>query len=189
MSDIVEQIPDIDAQEYVEWCNELVKEKIGDLADRHLLTWLHNIYYFEAPAAMHHHGAEKSGLLRHSLQVASELRNLTDRLDLKWIRPQSPEIVGLLHDICKTDDYAWDNTVQDISWNDTQFMEGHGDKSVLMIAGHFDLTEEEVACIQYHMGAFTDKEQWKYYSAAVKRWPNVLYTHTADMIASQIVGV
>ena len=58
-----------------------------------------------------------------------------------------------------------------------------------MLAGHFNLTEEEAACIQFHMGAFTEKEQWQYYSEAIKRWPNVLYTHTADMIASQIKGV
>lgn len=178
-------------KDYEEWCNELVTEKIGDLASYHLLTWLHSIEYFDAPAAKSHHGASKSGLLRHSLQVAAELRTLTDKLGLKWIRPESPEIIGLLHDVCKTDDYKWDWKVSKdhIEWNDDQIMEGHGDKSVLMIAGHFDLTEEEAACIQFHMGAFTDKEQWKYYSKAIKKWPNVLYTHTADMIASQIVGI
>ena len=40
-----------------------------------------------------------------------------------------------------------------------------------------------------HVGSFDEKENWKYYSASVKKYPNVLWTHTADMIASQIMGV
>lgn len=44
-------------------------------------------------------------------------------------------------------------------------------------------------CIRWHMGAFDERENWKYYSAAVKKYPNVLYTHVADMTASQIIGV
>ena len=51
------------------------------------------------------------------------------------------------------------------------------------------LTEEEVACIRWHMGAFDDQKFWNYYTAAVKKYPNVLWTHTADMIASQVLGV
>jgi hypothetical protein len=37
------------------------------------------------------------------------------------------------------------------------------------------------------MGAFDDKERWSYYNHAIKLYPNVLYTHTADMIASAIL--
>lgn len=55
--------------------------------------------------------------------------------------------------------------------------------------GLIDLTEEEKMCIRYHMGAFTEKSEWEFYSRAVRRYPNVLWTHTADMIASQIKGV
>jgi hypothetical protein len=51
------------------------------------------------------------------------------------------------------------------------------------------LTPEEVMCIRWHMGAFDEKENWQYYSRAVNKYPNVLWTHTADMIASQIMGV
>lgn len=58
-----------------------------------------------------------------------------------------------------------------------------------MLMGHIELTEEEKACIMYHMGAFVDSKEWEFYSRAVKKYPNVLYTHTADMIASQIKGV
>ena len=48
---------------------------------------------------------------------------------------------------------------------------------------------EEIACIRYHMGAFTDKSEWNDYTRAVKAYPNVLWTHQADMLASHVKGV
>ena len=36
---------------------------------------------------------------------------------------------------------------------------GHGDKSVMIASMITKLTEEEVMCIRYHMGAFTDKAE------------------------------
>ena len=105
-----------------------------------------------------------------------------------------------MHDVCKCDDYvnvtrvdlnAFKKNKPITTWeyNKNKTMDGHGDKSVIMLAGHIQLTSEEVACIRWHMGAFTEKEEWKYYSQAVRTYPNVLYTHTADMIASQIRGI
>ena len=44
-------------------------------------------------------------------------------------------------------------------------------------------------CIRWHMGAFDDKENWNSYGRACTAYPNVLYTHTADMIAARILGV
>ena len=44
-------------------------------------------------------------------------------------------------------------------------------------------------CIRWHMGAFDDKENWNSYGRAVTNFPNVLYTHTADMAAARILGV
>ena len=41
----------------------------------------------------------------------------------------------------------------------------------------------------YHMGAFTDKEEWQDYTRAIHRYPNVLWTHQADMIAAHIKGL
>ena len=39
------------------------------------------------------------------------------------------------------------------------------------------------------MGAFDEKENWNSYGRACTQFPNVLYTHTADMIAARILGV
>lgn len=48
-----------------------------------------------------------------------------------------------------------------------------------------ELTEEEVLCIRYHMGAYETKD-WAGFDLAIKKYPNVLYTHTADMLASKL---
>ena len=157
-----------------------------------LIAWLEEKEYFTAPASKDHHGAHEGGLIEHSLQVAYELERITVKMGLKWERPESPEIIGLLHDVCKLDDYdcisVGDNT--SIEWKkDDALYPGHGEKSLIMLMGYIALTEEEKMCIRYHMGAFTDKKEWSYYTRAVKRYPNVLWTHTADMIASQIKGV
>ena len=50
------------------------------------------------------------------------------------------------------------------------------------------LTEEEVFCIRYHMGAY-EKEEWDYFDKAIRKYPNVLWTHTADMLASKIHNI
>lgn len=72
---------------------------------------------------------------------------------------------------------------------EVKLVNAHGDKSVILLSQHLTLTEEEVMCILYHMGAFTEKEHWGKFTNAVNRFPNVLWTHHADMIASQVVGV
>lgn len=51
------------------------------------------------------------------------------------------------------------------------------------------LTEEEIMCIRYHMGAFCDKSEWNDYTRAVHKYTNVLWTHQADMLASHVEGV
>lgn len=153
-------------------------------------TWLVNNNYFTAPAALKHHSNYSGGLFMHSLFVALELQNLTNKLHLRWDREESPFIIGLLHDICKTDDYTMypnpgsnDYTIES---NSNKLYPGHGDKSIIMLSGHIYLTDQEKMCIRYHMGAFTDKSEWGFYSKACNSEPNVLYTHTADMIASQV---
>ena len=144
--------------------------------------------FFTAPASTKYHGAYEGGLFDHSIAVAKALVDMTERNMLKWQNPRSPYIVGMLHDLCKIDSYI---EVMDDVWehNPDTSLKGHGDKSVMLLSTLMQLTEEEMLCIRYHMGAFTDKEEWKYYSAAVEKYPNVLWTHTADMIAARVEGV
>lgn len=158
-----------------------------------LIEWLEEKEYFIAPASKEHHGAYKGGLMEHSFRVAYELERITVKMGLRWERPESPEIIGLLHDVCKLDDYyaisLEEHKKIGYEWNKERLYPGHGDKSLIMLMGLIDLTEEEKMCIRYHMGAFTDKSEWEFYSRAVRRYPNVLWTQTADMMASQIKGV
>lgn len=159
-------------------------------------TWLYDNGFFTAPARTKFHGSYEGGLFDHSFTVAKALVELTERNDIRWKNPRSPYIIGMYHDICKIDQYkkkepgagfSYETPVYE--YNTNTFLTGHGDKSVMLLSQFFSLTEEEILCIRYHMGAFTDKEEWKYYTKAVNKYPTVLWTHTADMIASHVLGV
>jgi HD superfamily phosphohydrolase YqeK len=148
--------------------------------------------YFTAPASISHHGSYDGALFDHSYMVTKTLLDMTDRLNLEWERMESPIIVGMLHDICKIDSYAKISEATgayEYKWNKNQIITGHGDKSCIIAQKYICMTEEEIACIRYHMGAFTAKEEWTAYTNAIHKYPNVLYTHTADMIAAHIIGV
>ncbi len=150
---------------------------------------LDELGFFTAPASTKYHGAYEGGLFDHSLEVATALVELTDRLGLTWETPQSARIVGLYHDLCKCDLYV-KGIAESWLYNDEVIIPGHGDKSVIIAQKYIELTDEEIACIRWHMGAFeTDTKMWNYYGRAIEEYPNVLYTHTADMIASRIRGV
>ena len=168
-----------------------------------LIEWLKDNGFFTAPASKGHHGNYEGGLFDHCYAVAEQLKLLTKANRLHWEHPRSPFVVGMFHDLCKIDQYikvvdepgvemfggqVKGKTVK-YDYNRDFLIDGHGDKSVIYLAQHMKLTPEEVICIRWHMGAFDEKENWKFYSAAVRKYPNVLWTHTADMIASQIMGV
>ena len=146
--------------------------------------------FFDAPASTKYHGAYEGGLFDHSLETAKALVELTDKLGLKWERTVSPYVVGMFHDFCKCDNYVKDPDTGKYIWRPDIIIPGHGDKSVIMMSQIINLTDEEIACIRWHMGAYeTDTKMWDYYGRAIEKYPNVLYTHTADMIASKIRGV
>ena len=170
-------------REYKEFMNE--NAGIG----RAFVSMFDEMGFFTAPASTKYHGAYEGGLFDHSLQVAKELVNLTKKLGLTWKNPNSPAIVGMCHDLCKCDAYVWDIETNSYKYNN-DIIPGHGEKSVIMLQKVIFLTDEEIACIRWHMGAYEkDPKMWEYYGRAIEKYPNVLYTHTADMIASKIIGV
>ena len=151
---------------------------------------LDQLGFFTAPASTKYHGAYEGGLFDHSFITAKTLVELSERLELKWERPESPYIVGMFHDLCKCESYIYDRETDKYIYNPDIIIPGHGDKSIIMLQRYVDLTDEEIACIRWHMGAYEkDPKMWEYYGRAIEKYPNVLYTHTADMIASKIVGV
>lgn len=151
---------------------------------------LDRLGFFSAPASTRYHGAYEGGLFDHSLETTKCLVELTEKLGLKWEHKRSPYVVGMLHDLCKCDAYVWDIENDEYRYSREVIIPGHGDKSVYMAMKYFDLTDEEIACIRWHMGAYEkDPKMWEYYGRSIETYPNVLYTHTADMIASKIRGV
>lgn len=135
--------------------------------------------------------------------MTNSLVELTKQNSLAWGRPESPYIIGMFHDIRKQDQYRHpvDATfygggapiplVDESKWeyDPDAVLKGHGEKSVMLLSQHLSLTMEEILCIRYHMGAFVDQKEWNDYTRAIHAYPNVLWTHTADMLAAHILEV
>lgn len=169
---------------------------LHEMLDRKIITpefnnWLVDNNFLVAPASTKYHGAFEGGLYEHSCNVTRELLTFTDRLNLLWQREESPWIVGMFHDLCKIDNYRKVRTDVDepskMAWiyNDNVLIKGHGNKSVMLLSQFMTLTEEEIMCIRYHMGAY-ETNDWEQFDLAIKKYPNVLFTHTADMLASKL---
>ena len=141
--------------------------------------------YFKAPASLSHHGTMEGDLYHHSKMIYMQLEEYTQKLYFSWKDRRSPIVIGFLHDLCKADDYIWEDGKY--VKNSASVLTGHGDKSAIMALQLFpELTDEEVMCIRYHMGAYEGQEKWKTLGNAIKSYPNILWVHHADMITSQI---
>ena len=187
----------------IEVFEDVMKPKDGEsLVSYKLMNYLIGNGFFVKPAAIKHHGNYTGGLFDHSLAVTNILVDMTERFDIEWQNPRSPYIVGMFHDLCKMDDYV-DENANDIvvmgtgspisnnpkwTYNDNKILTGHGDKSVMMLSQFMTLTEEEIMCIRFHMGAY-ETESWNEWGAAIEKYETVLWTHTADMYASKVKGV
>lgn len=174
-----------------------------------MMEYLMAYGFFTAPASTKYHGNYEGGLLEHSYMVTKYLLTLTQDNHLIWRKSRSPYIVGMFHDLCKIDQYRavypkgsvdedevptlckgfYTKAAPSWEYNPDTLLKGHGDKSVMLLSQFYTLTEEEIMCIRYHMGAFTDKSEWNDYTRAVHQYPNVLWTHQADMLASHVAGV
>ena len=162
---------------------------MGDYVSSYDIGRLDKMNFFTAPASTRFHGNYEGGLFDHSFEVAETLVKLTKYNNLDWYRKESPYIIGMFHDLCKTDYYISNGTGHYWEHNDDCLLKGHGEKSVMLLSQFYTLTEEEIMCIRYHKGAFTPKEEWGDYTRAVHTYPNVLWTHHADMIASHVHGI
>lgn len=184
----------MDTKIYQDYYITIFKNEVQPHLPFDCYDWLSDRGFFSAPASTKYHGSFEGGLFLHSYEVMIQLVELTSRNHLSWIRPESPYIVGFFHDLCKIDSYVSDGYNTDIhdfsySFNSESLFKGHGKKSVMLLSTLTQLTEEEAACICYHMGAFTDKEEWNDYTRAIHSYPNVLWTHHADMIAAHISNI
>ena len=100
--------------------------------------------------------------------VTKFLLTLTQDNHLIWRKARSPFIVGMFHDLCKIDQYRHP-------------VAGHIEE---FNGGRTPIYNERAW--EYN---FTDKSEWNDYTRAVSQYPNVLWTHQADMLASHVAGV
>ena len=163
-----------------------------------LVNFLDENGFFTAPASAKYHGNVEGGLYVHSKAVCHRLEMLTHNNELTWTLPRSPYVVGMFHDLCKCDDYVekqgtlvdqvFFNYGTHYEYNPNPIFKGHGAKSVMFLSQLIKLTEEEVVCIRYHMGAY-EKDDWAELDRAIKKYENVLWTHQADMLACKVDDV
>ena len=163
--------------------------------------------FFEAPAGAKHHGAHAGGLVVHSLNVWSRLREITlrDTIDGKAILDLTPEtnetvaILGLLHDVCKAGVYhaetkrrrnpetgVWEDYLG-YTFRDPLPL-GHGEKSLYQLTRFMRLADHEALAIRWHMGAYDTaaRTDLRDLSAAMDATPWVWRLHEADMCAAHI---
>ena len=165
-----------------------------------LMNYLKTGGFFTAPASTKYHGVYEGGLYDHSKAVFLCLKWLTEKLNLHWQRPESPFIIGMFHDLCKCDQYEKAHVTKVLQEPDapvdlgTEYvyspnliLKGHGEKSIMILSQFMTLTEEEMLCIRYHMGAY-EKEDWNEFDMAARKYETVLWTHQADQLASKIDG-
>lgn len=174
-------------------------EAAGHIFSENMIQDMAEQGFFTCPASLSSHGDHIGGLYDHSMCVYRYLQQFTQKLDLTWQRPESPLLVAIFHDWVKLQNFVVNDDgdgAPEYVHNPHKLLIGHGEVSVILaqqfLQDHIrapKLTQEEIACIRYHMGAFTDKKEWDYYTQAIRSYPNVLWTHTADMVASQINGI
>lgn len=166
------------------------------------VEWLTDIGFFTAPANIKLRGAYAGGLYDHSKAVAVSLMNLTNGLNLKWTRPQSPLIIGMFHELYKAGLFkeVIDNEgVVMFGEEDPQgrvvhyelnnpVLNGHGEKSIMELSKFMTLTPEEIYCIRFHSGP-TPRDGADLFGRAIELFPNVLFTYTAYTMAARLQGV
>ena len=158
-----------------------------------LIEFLEKTDFFAAPASTKFHSNYEGGLADHSLNVYKELKDLTNG---EWPE-ETIIVVGLLHDICKVNNYKVEmrnkkNPDTGVWYQEPYYTTddlmplGHGEKSVMLISEFIRLTKEELYSIRWHMGGYEAKENYSYISAAYYKYPLAVYTHMADLKATYI---
>jgi len=150
---------------------------------------LYKIGYATAPASKGHHLARMGGLAVHSVNVAHRLAVLTQALDFSWSRPQSPWLVGMLHDLVKCKCYRLRDDAKGYDYVQPEYP-GHGVASVMIATVELGirLNPDEAAAITWHMGAFgLQGRALDEFDAALDAWPaQIIATHTADWAAARL---
>lgn len=160
---------------------EIEKLQVDDFTKKKLLFVLEKLSaysFFNKPAATYHHHAYRGGLATHSYEL---YKSLTTEFNTTWQRKESPLIISLAHDLCKCLIYQEDGTRN-------KHIQGHGELSIKLweeLFPDYPLTEEEVVCIEHHMGVyFKDREYCNLFNNLAGKFPNLLFVCAADLRSS-----
>ena len=178
---------------------KLLKQTNREGIDK-LLDFLEKSDFYIAPASTRFHGSKENGLLEHSMKVYEILKHKVENCVVQIETPQeSIAIIGLLHDICKTNFYKVDyrNAKNSLGvWEKVPYYAvedtipyGHGEKSVMMLTEYIKLTNEEKYAIRWHMGYTEPKELYTTIGLAYKKYPIALLTHEADLEATYLFDI
>ena len=159
--------------------------------------------FFKAPASTRFHGNHEGGLAEHSVKVYLRFVKMLkaehgdDYFKVNPKMAESAAIIALLHDICKTDYYKVEmrNVKEGSEWVKKPYYAvedalpyGHGEKSVYMISGYMKLSREEAMAINWHMGAYDDRNSKGNYilNEVFQKFPLALLFHIADLMTSNL---
>lgn len=147
-----------------------------------LLKFMTEKKFFILPASLRYHQNWKGGLAEHSLSVTCNLIRLS-QLGLLKANLESIIICGILHDLCKVDNYI---ELLDGSFDrNPNSTPGHASKSIKYIEKYITLTDEEKQAIRFHMGAYNQKdieEHWNSMAKSYREYSISYWLHVADMM-------
>ena len=182
-------------EQFIELLKSTKREGIENL-----IEFLKKSDFFKAPASTRFHGNFEGGLAEHSMKVYEILKHKVNNsvMDIQ-IPEESIILIGLLHDICKTNFYKVDyrNAKNALGvWEKVPYYAvedtipyGHGEKSVMMITEYIKLTPEEKYAIRWHMGYTEPKELYGTIGEAYKRFPIALLMHEADLESTYFYNI
>lgn len=179
-----------------------------------LVEYLDGGDFFNAPASTVYHCNYEGGLCYHSLNVYDNLVKLADIYCPDKYSKDTLIIIGLLHDISKTDYYEIYSINKKI-YSDTgskkdnkgrfdwfaedgykvkevteRFLGGeHGFNSMVLVSRYIPLTFEESLAILHHHCNQGEAIQLKDLSAILNKYPLVTLVHSADFLSCFIVEV
>lgn len=201
-------------QNRAEFLKLLAEVNIEGARIQELVEFLDNGDFFTAPASTMYHNNYEGGLCEHSLNVYRNLVNLYElyKPNLPYTYDPSTLIVmGLLHDISKTNFYesyimnkkiysekgSKSDNQGKFDWFAEQayktkdahsrFLAGtHEENSMILVAKYIPLMEEEMVALLNHHGGIGNNNANYDLSAISNRYPLLPLLHAADYLSTFI---
>lgn len=162
-----------------------------------LINYLDSNGFFEQPASTQYHLSRPSGLLEHSLNVYSLMKEHYTESAQFEMSLNDIILVSLLHDIGKM---GWNNQpgylanvlkggklseTKPYVRNSDLIQMQHQDLSLLIACKFIELSDAQIVAIKYHNGLYTPDGR----DISGKETPLMLLLHFCDMWASRVTEV